>query len=594
MLSVCPTQKLCGVSIRDDHNEKNKCISYFKKFEKINIRLKNPSSEEVQKIKNECETKCNKITDVFNIKKEELDEFIIKNFRYVEPIRHFDYKLVPIPPYILGLWLGDGHSAGPSLTNIDIPIIEAWCEYGTSLGLQIREDNQKDRITEIQSHEKEQVVTYHITSGKQNNNIVRQHLQKLNLINNKHIPDIYLYNSENVRCAVLAGLLDTDGSLSKGRYEITQKNEKLSNNIVTLCKSLGFHTRMVEKWNSCTNSKNPNHIDKYYRISISINQFSPKIPILCERKKFNHENTNFWFNPKLDLDGTIILANEGNTEWTEDLNLVLYSVVETFKKKEPNQIIPWARLHEFDDRLSNIKVEGLRSQYEKKLKGKEYEILQLDFNVIEDEWMVQYEKVKKSFVNRKPVENQSWYQSQKHYENLYISKKELLLELEKLKPKSNRNSLREDLEYIKSEILVNKNFEKVILLKNGKLILPVDTTYHSIGTTVSQLKSELKKDTIFWNGMIREEILQCFGDILDEYHLGLADNRTDMIIQFDSVGKTQIFSSCLDAAKYMVEKKLIKSFKNGKIQISKACKTGKEQYGYKWVKWIEYNIKKFE
>jgi hypothetical protein len=498
MVSLCPIQKVCGVSSYKDKIEINRCVSYYDKFEKINIRLKNPSKEELQLKINDCKLKCNKITDIFIVKKDNITKFIIDNFRYVEPKIHYKYKQVEIPPYILGIWLGDGHSGVPALTNIDKPIIEAWVTYGLSLDLQIRESGHKDRITEIQSYETDQVITYHITSGKLQNNIFTKKLRKLNLINNKHIPAIYLNNSVDVRCALLAGLLDTDGSLDKGQYEITQKNELLSKNIVSLCKSLGFYTRIIEKWNSCKNSLNPNHIDKYYRIIISINQFSPEIPVLCNRKKFNYKNNKVWFNPKIDLKGNIILTNGCNTEWTDDLKLILYSVVETFKKKEPNQIIPWVRLCDFNDSLKDLKSDGMRAMYDKNLKLNDHlykdKILQLEFNVIEPEWMEQYEQVKQNFINGKALDNHNWYQKQKTYENLYNSKKELLLELEKIKPKSNRFYLKENLEYIKSEIITNKSFEKVILLKNGKLIIPYNTQYNNIGNTVAQLRCELTKE----------------------------------------------------------------------------------------------------
>lgn len=593
MISMCPIQKICGVNAYKDKVEINKCVSYYNKFEKINIRLKNPTDKELQLKIDDCNIKCNKITDIFIIKKDDLTKFIIDNFRYVEPKIHYEDKQVEIPPYILGAWLGDGNSSGPALTNIDKPIIEAWITYGLLLGLQIRKDKYKDRITKIEPNEMDQVITYHITSGKLQSNIFTKKLRKLNLINNKHIPDIYLNNSVEVRCELLAGLLDTDGSLSKGHYEITQKNESLSNNIVTLCKSLGFYTKIKEKWNSCTNSLNPNHIDKYYRITISINQFSPKIPVLCDRKKFDYKNNEYWFNAKIDLKGNIILANVGNTEWTDNLKLILYSVVEKFKEKEPNQIIPWTRVCDFNDSLKDLKSEGLRAMYDKNLKLNYHlykdRILQLEFNIIEKEWIDEYEKVKQNFINVKALDNHNWYQKQKKYENLYNSKKELLLELEKIKPKSNRFNLKEDLEYIKSEIITNKNFEKVILLKNGKLIIPSGTQYNCIGNTISQLCFELTKDIVSWNEMSRDKIIESFTDILDDYHIGLANCRTYMIIQFDLENKIiKEFNSCLDAAKHLVENNLIKSIGNGKIQISSACKSGKKQYNYKWIKWIDY------
>ena len=58
----------------------------------------------------------------------------------------------------------------------------------------------------------------------------------------KRIPQEYKANSRDVRLAVLAGLLDTDGYLDQKQqcYEITQKGEELATDIVFLARSLGF------------------------------------------------------------------------------------------------------------------------------------------------------------------------------------------------------------------------------------------------------------------------------------------------------------------------------------------------------------------
>ena len=51
--------------------------------------------------------------------------------------------------------------------------------------------------------------------------------------NNKHIPSIFKYNSEDVLLEILAGVIDTDGTLNRKRqyYEITQvyKNKNIMN-----------------------------------------------------------------------------------------------------------------------------------------------------------------------------------------------------------------------------------------------------------------------------------------------------------------------------------------------------------------------------
>ena len=133
---------------------------------------------------------------------------------------------ININPYILGLWLGDGDSVRPVLTNIDIPIIEAWKKYAESIGYNITTSNTKDRKTNVKIGETNYVQSYHIVKplGSGRSNILKDYLKKYNLISNKHIPNEYLYNTIDNRLKLLAGLIDTDGSLLRQTYEPTEKH----------------------------------------------------------------------------------------------------------------------------------------------------------------------------------------------------------------------------------------------------------------------------------------------------------------------------------------------------------------------------------
>jgi intein/homing endonuclease len=88
---------------------------------------------------------------------------------------------------------------------------------------------------------------------------LRQELRKLGLLGKKHntkfIPDVYKYNSSEVRLEILRGILDTDGSSSKyNGAVIEQTSKKLSDDIEFLVKSLGGFAKTVytkarnEKW----------------------------------------------------------------------------------------------------------------------------------------------------------------------------------------------------------------------------------------------------------------------------------------------------------------------------------------------------------
>lgn len=78
-------------------------------------------------------------------------------------------------------------------------------------------------------------------------------LNSLNLLNNKHIPKIYFSANRDDKLKMLAGLLDTDGSLAKNSYEITQKSIILSENIQRLVNKLGFFMYRRTELATCTN-----------------------------------------------------------------------------------------------------------------------------------------------------------------------------------------------------------------------------------------------------------------------------------------------------------------------------------------------------
>jgi len=110
-------------------------------------------------------------------------------------------------------------------------------------------------------------------------------LKQYKLVNNKHIPDIYKYNTREIRLQVLAGLLDTDGYLSRNNcYEIIQKRKILSDDIVFLARSLGFYCSQNSCQKTCTNSSKGSVTGTYYRCNISSTNLD-LIPTKLSRKQ---------------------------------------------------------------------------------------------------------------------------------------------------------------------------------------------------------------------------------------------------------------------------------------------------------------------
>lgn len=132
---------------------------------------------------------------------------------------NFPYKAVKIDPYTLGAWLGDGKSSAPQMTigNGDYQIIERIPYKASSFW------TQKDTGVEY----------YYF--GKQ------MKLSEYDLINNKHIPDEYKYNSVDVRAQVIAGLIDTDGYVyqKNGRVTISNTNKRIIDDAAFILRSLG-------------------------------------------------------------------------------------------------------------------------------------------------------------------------------------------------------------------------------------------------------------------------------------------------------------------------------------------------------------------
>ena len=149
---------------------------------------------------------------------------------------NWEKKEVALDPYILGMWLGDGMSSGYGFATAD----------------------------------KELLATY-------------------GLVNNKHIPLDYLVNDHATRLAVLAGLVDTGGSVRAKGHEIEirkgEKNYRILHDTEFLARSLGFscHVRDGVSTYAVNGEKRQKpHKELYitgvklHEIPTKLNKFDPK------------------------------------------------------------------------------------------------------------------------------------------------------------------------------------------------------------------------------------------------------------------------------------------------------------------------------
>lgn len=180
-----------------------------------------------------------------------------------------EYKL-EIPPYILGIWLGDGTALLPQITSVDPEVINEFSMYSESLGNTITITKVKDRCPVYSSCR---------TKGTEQQNLFTKKLRVINVLGNKHIPHQYKTASYEDRMSLLAGLLDTDGYYDKKGYEIVTKFEQLGIDILFLARSLGFYANGRWCKKTCTNT---GAIGDYFRINIYGNL--DKIPCIVPHK----------------------------------------------------------------------------------------------------------------------------------------------------------------------------------------------------------------------------------------------------------------------------------------------------------------------
>jgi hypothetical protein len=153
--------------------------------------------------------------------------------RLPEPVLGMaDPSDLPLDPYILGAWLGDG-ARGTAM--ISSPTAETCTDPETG-----RTD---------QSHliEKFEEVGYeiHVRASAPENTVysngVMAKLRAAGVLNEKHIPATYLRANAQQRLELLRGLMDTDGHISpEGSCELTLCDERLAHDALELIRSLGI------------------------------------------------------------------------------------------------------------------------------------------------------------------------------------------------------------------------------------------------------------------------------------------------------------------------------------------------------------------
>ena len=131
--------------------------------------------------------------------------------------------VLPVDPYVLGAWLGDGTNYSGGFTSADP---EIWKRI-ESAGYQVSHGSQPYS---------------HYIRG------LKTRLRTIEVLRNKHIPLLYLRASIEQRLDLLTGLMDTDGTVVRdsGSVEFCNTNESIIDGVVQLITSLGWKVNKRE------------------------------------------------------------------------------------------------------------------------------------------------------------------------------------------------------------------------------------------------------------------------------------------------------------------------------------------------------------
>ena len=145
---------------------------------------------------------------------------------------------LPVAPYLLGAWLGDGHSSGAELSTHedDVPHWVAEAERA-GFATSVRRDRTCYQVG----------VKATPGRGRLSRTFVGA-LRQLGVLGNKHVPDAYLAAGTEQREALLQGLMDTDGTIHhrSGQCTFTSTARPLGDAVEYLARSLGWRARMTE------------------------------------------------------------------------------------------------------------------------------------------------------------------------------------------------------------------------------------------------------------------------------------------------------------------------------------------------------------
>jgi len=198
-----------------------------------------------------------------------------------KPTYHNEVKHI-VDPYLLGVFLGDGHIADNGVVTIvgnDAEVFDGSIK-NNPFDYRFKEHaSQEHRTTDF-------LLRINIGDGTLRNEMFRLGLEGTHSAT-KFIPQEYLYDSTENRIALLQGLMDTDGTVdTHGRVSFSTTSEKLRDGILYLVRGLGGFA------SATTRTRNRRgYTELEHRVSIQFTDNS--FPVFTIKRKQDRIDTNY-------------------------------------------------------------------------------------------------------------------------------------------------------------------------------------------------------------------------------------------------------------------------------------------------------------
>lgn len=199
-------------------------------------------------------------------------------FKHATPsvgVVKFPHKEVPINPYTLGVLLGDGCiTEQVRISNPDQQIIDYVTKDMPNYGCELK---------------KRKGIAYDVcTNAFNTKNNLKILLDDIGLLGKKSfekfIPKEYLWNSPEVRLAILQGLMDTDGTAEKsGFMSYTSTSKQLAEDVMFLARSFGAKCKIKSRFTKFTHNGEKKTGKESFTVSIRL----PGIAIFRLKRKLD-------------------------------------------------------------------------------------------------------------------------------------------------------------------------------------------------------------------------------------------------------------------------------------------------------------------